>query len=253
MGHRFVSASVLVLVTAAGACNGDDQRAKPALAPVVRTPAGGSSAAPAKAAGSSAADAAPAPVAAVSGTARLAAGPARLGCVAWSSTASAAACVIGSGGTDSAVRNLVFVGAADGAPVINLPDVIDEADANAANAELVRGGYQALAGAVTTLRAGDALDLGNGVVLRHAHEPSKAGAASDDASGHDTVVAICGGKTVQVASRPSGIGPAVVTVRALAGHALVEVTRGIDFEGDHGNAVDAMVLDLASCAVASAR
>lgn len=176
----------------------------------------------------------------------------RAGCVGWSATARAAACVIGwrndHAAGESAV-SLEWVGS-DEVPA-ELTAAVTAAELDALDAQLVGGGYLAFTGAGTALDPGTPTFVG-GVTVAWTRTETVALGENQPPTHRNLVTATCRDQTLAVSDTELEGDAPTVTARALGDRVLVEVVIGVAREGEYGTHAAAAVIDPTACTIVTA-
>lgn len=176
----------------------------------------------------------------------------RAGCVGWSPTARAAACVTGWRNDHAAgesALSLEWVGS-DEVPA-ELTDRITAAELDVLDAQLARGGYQALTGAGTALDPGTPTFVG-GVTVAWTRTETVAMGENQPPTHRNLVTATCRDQTLAISDTELEGDSPTVTARALGDRVLIEVVIDIGREGEYGTHATAAVIDPTACTIVTA-
>lgn len=174
------------------------------------------------------------PPATSSSGAKLAAGPVKDGCFAWSASTKALACVVGSRIDGKPAKIGVSFLGGGGSPV-SFSDPVGEPTASAVSATLAKEGFEPITGDVQSLTVGTPLQVGAATLVW------------ETKPGMNIVNATCGDKSGEVVSNSGENRTAAVTARAVGDHVVVEMTVTLTGEGATGKVLYASVLDATSC------
>lgn len=166
----------------------------------------------------------------------LPAGAAKLGCFGWSTHHSAAACVVGSDGTDGTDLKLGFVGGGD-FKVMSLDDK------TAAKTKLLDEGFNPIKAAPVALLNRKPKDV-NGATLRFTKIETDAGGNNVAPTNSYQLIAVMGGKNTQLFKSDGEGLTATATARAVThAHILVEIALHTGREGESSDTIEVVVFD----------
>jgi hypothetical protein len=161
---------------------------------------------------------------------------AKLGCFGWSTHHSAAACIVGSDGTDGTDLKLAFIGGGDFAPM-------SLEDKTAANSKLLDEGFNPINTPPIALVNRKPKNLGD-ATLRFTQIETDAGGNNVAPTNSYQLIAVMGGKNTQLFKGEGEGLSAKVTARAVTNaHILVEIALHTGREGESTDTLEVVVFD----------
>lgn len=196
-------------------------------------------------------DAVPAP-----STVQLPAKPA-FGCIGWSPGAKAAACITGhSHSNEPSMFTLEFLQLGDAPPepielrTTDWDEAFVPADVTSANQALALLGVEPLTGTPDVIGEPGTHPIGTTAKLTWTSKLTNRGGDNIAPTHKHDVTARCARKSFRLLSSESeGVDPSL-TVRRIEGHAIIEMTLSTGREGEYGEDVAVLLLDLATCEMA---
>lgn len=178
--------------------------------------------------------------------AKLALGETHQGCIGWSATKKAAACILGEDSDQVHEAYLVYVGTER--PRTSLAESIDENTAKRENETLAKDGYVAFTDKPVDVAQGTKTAAGGSLSITWTLKQTKEGGNNVAPSYSGDVILTCGGKDETLYHQLDEEGlEFAVTLRKLGTHALVEMKLERAREGEFRRTTRVFLMDTASC------